>query len=373
QAVPAGCHIRFNLQTGQNEAKLAEEEGLKQQMINKETSMFMAEDIKKALKKFKGFKDFSEKDQVKKSQRAQFRSMDELKKDMAALDIQVETDVQIITKLLYQLNNTNSTVDQKVTALLDLEYLVHQVDNAHNLVSMGGLILVTDTLNDTNDKLQESAAFVLGAAVSSNPSVQVMALKCGTLQKLLTLLATPQPLPIKKKVLFALACLLHHFPFAQRQFVKLGGLQVLHELFQTHGAETLHVRIITVLYDMITEKELVSQTGVDPVLDSNHQEILDQYGEVILLPMLVEQGWCSLVPEVLTYPDHDRREKALLTLLAMVSHCQLHYLQNPTLSILLSALHKQYQKMAFTEKTQGEEDGYFGEILVLVDSLLKML
>lgn len=59
--------------------------------------------------------------------RAQFRPMEELKKDMEALDMLVETDVQVMRKLLNQFNNTNSTTDEKVTALLDLEYLVHQV------------------------------------------------------------------------------------------------------------------------------------------------------------------------------------------------------------------------------------------------------
>lgn len=59
--------------------------------------------------------------------RAQFRPMEELKKDMEALDMLVETDVQVMRKLLNQFNNTNSTSDEKVTALLDLEYLVHQV------------------------------------------------------------------------------------------------------------------------------------------------------------------------------------------------------------------------------------------------------
>lgn len=59
--------------------------------------------------------------------KAQFRPIEELKKDMEALDMLVETDVQVMRKLLNQFNNTNSTTDEKLTALLDLEYLVHQV------------------------------------------------------------------------------------------------------------------------------------------------------------------------------------------------------------------------------------------------------
>lgn len=59
--------------------------------------------------------------------RAQFRPIEELKKDMEALDMLMETDVQAMRRLLNQFNNSYSTTEEKVTALLDLEYLVHQV------------------------------------------------------------------------------------------------------------------------------------------------------------------------------------------------------------------------------------------------------
>ncbi|XP_076878649.1 nucleotide exchange factor SIL1 isoform X2 [Brachyhypopomus gauderio] len=376
QAVPAGSHVRLNLQTGQREAKLGEDEGLKlkywtdgkrQGMVNQNAASFTHQELKEALKKFK-----KEADDVsiKGSAQARFRSMDELKKDMEALDLLVETDVQIMRKLLSKLGSSNSTVDERVTALLDLEYLVHQVDNAQNLVSMGGLQLLTDALNNTDVRLQESAAFVLGSAVSGNPAVQVEAFEGGALHKLLTLLATPRQMSVKKKVLFALACLLRHFPFAQSRFVRHGGVQVLGELFQANGAEALRVRIVTLLYDMITEKELISQHGADDPPGSAHEERLRQYAEVPLLPMLAEQGWCSLVPELLDSPEHDWREKALRALLTMVPRCQTLYQQNPKLITSLSDLQKQYQELALTEENLGEEDGYFKEILALVDSLV---
>lgn len=53
--------------------------------------------------------------------------MDELRRDLSMSNVLVETDVQIMSKLLSKFNSTNSTVDQRVAALLDLEYLVHQV------------------------------------------------------------------------------------------------------------------------------------------------------------------------------------------------------------------------------------------------------
>ncbi|XP_072520429.1 nucleotide exchange factor SIL1 isoform X2 [Salminus brasiliensis] len=379
QAVPAGLHVRLNLQTGQREAKLGEEEGVKywthkqRPKMNKQSVLFTTKKLIQALKKFKGGTDDPLKiisGQAEESQSSPFYPVDNLKRDMKMINFLVETDVQIMRKLLSQFNSTSSTVDQRVTALLELEYLVHQVDNAQNLLSMGGMKLVIDALNSTDVRLQESAAFVLGSAASSNPLVQDQALEGGALQKLFTLLAASHPVSVKKKALFALACLLHHVPFAQSHFVKIGGVQVLGELFQEQGADNLRVRIITMLYDMITEKELILQTGIDAVPNSSHQEYLQQYNEVSLQPILAEQGWCSLVPELLGSPEHDGREKALRTLLAMMPHCQTQYQQNPTLITSLSTLQKEYRKHFLTEETLGEKDGYFGEILALLDSLI---
>lgn len=47
------------------------------------------------------------------------------------------------------------------------------MDNARNLVIMGGMELVNDALNNTDFRLQQSAAFVLGSAVSRYDSKYV--------------------------------------------------------------------------------------------------------------------------------------------------------------------------------------------------------
>lgn len=113
---------------------------------------------------------------------------------------------------------------------------------------------------------------------------------------------------------------------------------------------------------------MISQTGIDP--HTTHQEHFQQYDYITLFPMLVEQGWCSLVPEILSCPDHDSREKALQTLLALMPHCQTLFLQNPTLSTSLGLLQKQYQELALRERSLGEDDDYFDEILVLVETVM---
>lgn len=56
-------------------------------------------------------------------------------------DLLVETDVQIMSKLLSKFSCTNTTMDQKIAALLDLEYLVHQVISLLHLFSYSLVLL----------------------------------------------------------------------------------------------------------------------------------------------------------------------------------------------------------------------------------------
>lgn len=374
QAVPAGSHVRLNLQTGQREVRLGEEQLKYWTQEHRETdeiqSTISPDELKWAMKKMKGelnpvHKDTDQQDSVA----SKYRPLEELKRDLAQLELLVETDVQIMKRLLDQFNGSNSTTEQRLSILLELEYLVHQVDNAQTLCSMGGLQLLLEGLNSTDVRLQESSAFVLGSAVSSNPVVQVKAVESGALQTLLTTLATAQPLRVKKKVLFAVAALLRNFPYAQRHFLSHGGLQVLSELFKADGGGVLRTRIVTMLYDMISEKELISQAGLDLVLDASHEERVHQYSQVSLQGELLEKGWCSLVPQLLESTEHDYREKALRALLAMAPMCLDQYRSDSSLLGSLLSLRDQYQEMVQSEMIVGEENSYFAEIVELINAL----
>lgn len=372
QAVPAGSHVRLNLQTGQREVRLGKEQ-LKYWTHNhreaeERQASFSPDELKWAMKKMKEDVESASRDQ-QESLSSKFRPMEELKKDMAALDLLVETDVQILRRLLQQLNTTAVTMEQQLSILQELEYLVHQVDNAQTLCSMGGLHLILQGLNSSDVRVQENSALVLGSALASNPAVQVKAVDEGALQMLLRILASTQPLRVKKKVLFALAALLRHFPHAQRHFLSHGGLHVLSQLFRFDSLGTLRTRIATMLYDMISEKELITQAGLDPVVDDSHRERLQQYAQVSLQEELLERGWCRLVPQLLESREHDDREKALRALLVMAPVCLSQFRSDGLLLNSLLTLRDQYQDMVQSEMVLGEEDGYFSEMLELVNAL----
>ncbi|XP_060233441.1 nucleotide exchange factor SIL1 isoform X2 [Meriones unguiculatus] len=318
QAVPAGSHVRLNLQTGAREVKLQQEDKFQNNLkgfkkgrrLDINTNTYTSQDLKSALAKFKEGAEME-------------NSKDE------------------------------------------------QMDNAQDLLSFGGLQVVINGLNSTEPLVKEYAAFVLGAAFSSNPKVQVEAIEGGALQKLLVILATDQPLPAKKKVLFALCSLLRHFPYAQQQFLKLGGLQVLRSLVQEESAKVLAVRVVTLLYDLVTEKMFAEEEA--ELTQDSPPEKLRQYRQVHLLPGLREQGWCEITAHLLALPEHDAREKVLQTLGALLATCRDRYRQDLQLSRTLGSLQAEYQALASLELQEGEDEGYFRELLASINSLLKEL
>lgn len=382
QAVPAGSHVRLNLQTGAREVKLQDEDKFRNTLkgskkgkrLDINTNTYTSQDLKSALEKFKEGAEMesSKEDKARQAEvKRLFRPIEELKRDFAELNVVIETDMQIMVRLINKFNSSSSSLEEKIAALFDLEYYVHQMDNAQDLLSFGGLQVVINGLNSTEPLVKEYAAFVLGAAFSSNPKVQVEAIEGGALQKLLVILATEQPLTVKKKVLFALCSLLRHFPYAQQQFLKLGGLQVLRSLVQEKGTEVLAVRVVTLLYDLVTEKMFAEEEA--RLTQETSPEKLQQYRRVQLLPSLREQGWCEITAHLLALPEHDAREKVLQTLGALLATCRDHYHQDPTLSRTLASLQAEYQALAAQELQEGEDEGYFWELLGSINSLLKEL
>ncbi|CAG5993453.1 unnamed protein product [Menidia menidia] len=378
QMVPAGSHVRLNLQTGAREVRLGEEQ-LKywtQAHGDKEDSgtPFSPDELKRAMKKIKEDLKLAGADpshQAADSGPARFRPLEELKRDMAQLDLLVETDVQIMRRLLDQYNSSNATTEERLGILLELEYLVHQVDNAQTLCSMGGMEFILEALNSSDVRLQEASAFVLGSALSSNPAVQVRAAESGALQMLLTALANAQPIRVKKKVLFATASLLRHFPFAQKHFLSHGGMQVLSDLFRADESGILRTRIVTMLYDMISEKELTSGP-LDPGRDPSQEERRRQYSEVSLRGGAAGEGLVrpgAAAAAVGRARPQGKGGFALRALLAMAPVCLDRYRSDASLRDSLLTLRLQYQEIVRSETVLGEESGYFTEMVELIESL----
>ncbi|NXJ67219.1 SIL1 factor, partial [Rostratula benghalensis] len=135
QAVPAGSHVRLNLQTGEREAKLPdseksdrrEERRRRRYSVDVDSNSFTSQELKKALAKMKESEKAERKVRKQFPVRKKFRSIEQLKEEFEKLNMKVETDYEIMVKLISKFNSSASTLDEKAAALYDLEYYVHQV------------------------------------------------------------------------------------------------------------------------------------------------------------------------------------------------------------------------------------------------------
>jgi hypothetical protein len=107
----------------------------------------------------------------------------------------------------------------------------------------------------------------------SNPSVQVSAIEAGVMQQLIRMLSTDASISVRTRSLAALSSLVRQFPYAQRKFVDLGGLQALTDLLTHHssatGMEKMCVKAVTLVNDLLQER-----VGRSRVLPSIVKEIV---------------------------------------------------------------------------------------------------
>ncbi|XP_072026976.1 nucleotide exchange factor SIL1-like [Amphiura filiformis] len=400
QAIPAGLHVQINLETGLKEAKLMEgddgsryrkvkdalseqpndgedplqvwSDGEHQGVANTEHPYFTKKELKEALKKFKASQDDVKDKEAAEKLRSQYRPIDELKKDYEQLKVNIESDIEIMQRLVKIYNASDASLEERQMALHDLEYYAHQIDNARDLVSIGAFHLIIQALNDTEQIIRQEAAFVMGSAVQSNPHVQVVAVDGGALQQLLRLISSTESFSVRKKAMYAMSALLRHFPYAQLKFLQLGGLSSFSTLFKETDVKmtSLKVKAVTLLHDMLLEYKLITEGDLPS--DEVGQQRLNQYKLVNLLPAMLNQGWCDLIPTLLDVPDHDAREKILLTMELLLKPCQDHY-QSIHVIERLSNLKEEYEQFASEEKMSNDGDEYFQGIFHLVGDIITRL
>lgn len=222
QHIPPGLHVRMDFQTGIKEAKLLEEEEEEEEgqpkddssqppghaaddarahyygdsdrrgVVNKRTKVFSTKEVETMLKDINndtvdlgnlpqlasssppgsdsqstGSKsalnphlmktDREGEEQETKPTPSALRSKD-------PLPVTRHQEVEEMLELLSILVSNTSSVTDLCQALEELEYYVHQIQNAHDLNAIGGLVLVVRLLNHTNQDVKSWAARVVGSA-----------------------------------------------------------------------------------------------------------------------------------------------------------------------------------------------------------------
>ncbi|XP_070211540.1 nucleotide exchange factor SIL1-like isoform X1 [Littorina saxatilis] len=375
QAIPRGLHVRMNIQTGEKEAKLLQEDASQGSAASASADKsIVGEDIsfdelKKAVKSLKSEK-FKSVDMETLKKEKQFRSYEELKQDMESINAKVKTDAEVITELVELFRSTSPVEDDVIPILSQLEYYLHQIDNAMLFCDLGAMPMLLKCLNNSKDDVRSEAALTLGSAAQSNPKVQISALENGAVHEILRLLAIDSSATVRKRAMYALSTMIRQFPFAQKRFLELGGLSVLGRLFDGKADQNLRIRAVTLLADLLKEKKKhIEHSNLE---DKTQMERVHQYEQVNLEEAMLESGWCSLIPTLLDLPDHDSREKVLVAMETILPACRAEFQHSVQ---TLRTLQKEYADILSQEQADGEEndDGFFQGMISTLRGLLAQL
>eukprot|EP00088_Acartia_fossae_P071791 TRINITY_DN9944_c0_g1_i3.p1 TRINITY_DN9944_c0_g1~~TRINITY_DN9944_c0_g1_i3.p1 ORF type:complete len:448 (-),score=78.71 TRINITY_DN9944_c0_g1_i3:217-1560(-) len=373
QGIPRGLHVRINMETGKREAKLYQDES-KDSTKNR----YDPEELKQALK---NINDERKADSQQDSNR--FRSIHELKSEFEEVNTKVETEFEIVDRLVLafeQLKQEESETEAMVNILVNLEYYLHKYDNAIDFLTIKGIDRVLrPSLNASQiPELQQNAAFIIGSAAQSNPKVQIAFLEAGFVQSLMWKLDSPISVDVRSKCLYALAAILRNFPEAQNVFFSSGGLEVFSRVFKENPTENLNkikIKMLTLVQDLLDERD-----NLDESLPSAAERKI-QYDKTDLQDLMKKSGWCQVYkcPDLLGEStqdplDHDRIEKVVTAMVRIKEICAQDFLQDLELQTTLKNLHSHYttlmQEEKYTDGDEGDTDAFFSNLVTSLEAVI---
>lgn len=118
--------------------------------------------------------------------------------------------------------------------------------------------IISPCLNSTYIEIKLEALRLLGAAVQSNPKVQLKALESDFVQKLLHPIAVNSKTEIRARCLFALGALVRNFPASQKAFIDHGGLELFGKILDD-GPTQIQVRVMNIVNDLNAERRLLKE------------------------------------------------------------------------------------------------------------------
>uniref|UniRef100_A0A1B0C5J7 Nucleotide exchange factor SIL1 n=1 Tax=Glossina palpalis gambiensis TaxID=67801 RepID=A0A1B0C5J7_9MUSC len=321
QGIPAGLHVRINLQTGKKEAKLItdNEEQLNAEQTNDESknsnaliTIYDSVD-EEELKNSSRLRNSSEQLAIEHNSseiekiKNDYKSYKELRKTYEGMRKHFKTDAEIIVRLIeefgdvitYNKQNDQSRLNAQLKILTNFNYLMSQYDNALTFVDQGGLerILLPLVVNQTHLSLKVEAMRVLGAMAQNNPKVQVKVYEKNFGPYLTQILLSSSNTEELSSALYALGSLLRKFPHAQQKILSTSGTQALVSLLGKDCELKIKAKAITLISDVVVEKQLIVIND-DPVAAA-------QYAELNFPERLKDNWYCQTTDKLMTSYYHE--------------------------------------------------------------------
>lgn len=294
----------MNLQTGFKEAKLLVEEEnpgenettallevesenddeINRQDINTDVDLEAARSrLKEALKNIPSEKFDDVTEEKWKEITKKFKSYKELKEDLKELELNMQTDGELLKELIEKyLNiktNDKASLADKLTILEDLEYLSHSLDNSLLFISLGGLeSIIIPNLNLSNIELLSKTLSTIGVIVQNNAEAQSYVMeKTNIPNYLINIMSKSINSNQLSATLFAFGSLIRNNKKISSELFKKGTAVLIEVIEKSEFSLSLKTKALGLLDDLLNIDYIKDQAYIKFVDTSRMCNLLDDY------------------------------------------------------------------------------------------------
>ncbi|XP_058455476.1 nucleotide exchange factor Sil1 [Malaya genurostris] len=295
QAIPEGLHVRINLSTGKKEAKLLDTvsndtqsssistvPGAGVQDHDRDQLPFTSNlnQLKEALQKIPA-DEFKLNEEELKKVKDKYKSYDQIKQELKEANLEVKSDsdiMQSLFKRFLDIWKSKNLAESKVKAELetvfeDLQYLVHQIDNAIEFIDRQGIEqIIWPSLNQTNASLRVRSLKLLGTIIQNNPKAKVALFERNGGGILLAKISQSTETEEISAGLFAFGNLVRKFPYAMTELLTPHGYSLLFDVLDKNVELRVKVKIVRLISDLVQDYEhALSAPDVDATTRERYQ------------------------------------------------------------------------------------------------------
>nr|TKW32501.1 hypothetical protein SEVIR_2G172200v2 [Setaria viridis] len=211
--------------------------------------------------------------------------------------LKMPSDADLMKIAIADLNNSSVSLEDRQRALQELLVLVEPIDNANDLDKLGGLLPLIQELNNADEGIRTTSAWVLGKASQNNALVQNQILGYGALERLVNMGYSSSAAEAAKS-LYAISSLIRDNEQGQELFLSENGYAMLQHILSTASTNIRLQKKVVSLLAYVADFQLSAGKSQAPFL-SNHLFI-------------------KSVVDMISAPDLDLEEKALLAVRSLL-------------------------------------------------------
>ncbi|CAL5087394.1 unnamed protein product [Urochloa decumbens] len=277
---------------------------------------------------------------------------EEIKELMEKLKMPSDADLMKIA--IADLKNSSISLEDRQRALQELLVLVEPIDNANDLDKLGGLLPVIQELNNADEEIRITSAWVLGTASQNNALVQNQILGYGALARLVKM-GYSSSTEEAAKALYAISALIRNNVNGQEAFHSENGSAMLQHILVS---DNIDVRLQKKAVFLVTDL-------ADFQLNSGNPQ----------LPFLSDRLFLKSVVDMLSRFDLDLHEKVLLAIKSILklSSTDAEDFESHDLEGVLLRLGVQLEDLTPEDQKEfaGEVDALRREVQTLFQQKLK--